>query len=194
MVQHKQYGWHYKSKKELKPCICGCNTLHCLKQNNCYKCQTEHISPMLTATILSQSAHHNLPTYNMLKFTAALLCFPVLTPCSPQSIIPTLCFQPSHTMNPPQLIIGQSQNPERYTNLHSKMLFLLICEKIRKGKQLCRLPNTVTSIKTGCGIETSGSREDPVAGSTKQRHESAGSILSRHVLNQWPYVLGLHIK
>ena len=49
---------------------------------------------------------------------------------------------------------------------------------------MCRLPNIVTSIKTGCGIETSGSREGPVAGSTKQPKESAGSILIRHILNQ----------
>ena len=113
-----------------------------------------------------------------------LLCFPVLTPCSPQSVLPMLCFQPSQTMNPPQLIIRQSQNPERHTNLHSKILFLLICENVRKGTQMCRLPNTVTSIKTGCIVETSGPREGPVAGSTKQCNESAGSILSRHVPNQ----------
>jgi len=63
------------------------------------------------------------------------------------------------------------------------MLFLF-CENVTKGNQMCRLPSTVTSIKTGCGVETSGPREGPVALATKQHNKSAGSIQSRHVLNQ----------
>jgi hypothetical protein len=63
------------------------------------------------------------------------------------------------------------------------MLFLLFCENVTKGNQMCRLPSTVTCIKTGCGVETSGPREGPVAETTKQRNKSAGSIQS-NVLNQ----------
>jgi len=61
-------------------------------------------------------------------------------------------------MNSQHAIIRHSKNPERYTNLHSEMLFLLFCENVTKGNQMCRLPSTVTCIQTGCGVETSGPR------------------------------------